>query len=90
MWVSCEGENPADNENIGPIRFLPTMGFQGQYFPFQNQDGYHSPLVAVHFERPRRKYNTYILLIRGSPLNEKCQSFPKIANCVLRSIFHTQ
>lgn len=55
VWVSCEGENPADMENIGPLRYIPQRGFLAQYFPFQNQDGYLSPLVAVHFENPRRK-----------------------------------
>lgn len=56
IWVSCEGENPADMENIGPLRYIPQRGFLAQYYPFQNQEGYLSPLVAVHFESPRRKY----------------------------------
>ncbi|XP_017784397.1 PREDICTED: sodium/potassium-transporting ATPase subunit beta-2 [Nicrophorus vespilloides] len=54
VWVTCEGENPADIENIGAIQFFPAPGFAGQYFPFQNQDGYISPLVAVYFEKPAR------------------------------------
>lgn len=64
VWVSCEGENPADMENIGPLRYIPQRGFLSQYFPFQNQDGYLSPLVAVHFENPRRKYQPPSFLYR--------------------------
>lgn len=56
VWVSCEGENAADKENIGPIHLLPKPGFPGHYFPFSNTENYLSPLVAVWFERPVRKY----------------------------------
>lgn len=55
VWVTCEGENPADIENIGSIQYLPERGFAGQYFPFKNTEGYLSPLVAVYFENPKRK-----------------------------------
>ncbi|XP_015608306.1 sodium/potassium-transporting ATPase subunit beta-2 [Cephus cinctus] len=54
VWVSCEGENPADVENIGPIQYIPRRGFPGYYFPFENTPGYLSPLVAVFFENPKR------------------------------------
>lgn len=54
VWVSCEGENPADIENIGAIQYFPARGFGGQYFPFENIEGYMSPLVAVYFESPKR------------------------------------
>lgn len=57
IWVSCEGENPADQENIGPINYLPRRGFPGYFYPYENSEGYLSPLVAVHFVRPRSKYN---------------------------------
>ncbi|KAJ8680596.1 hypothetical protein QAD02_016383 [Eretmocerus hayati] len=53
VWVSCGGENPADVENIGPIQYIPRRGFPGFYFPFRNQPGYLSPLVAVFFEKPQ-------------------------------------
>lgn len=56
MWVSCEGENPADIENIGPIEYYPRQGFPGYYYPYENSEGYLSPLVAIHFTRPVRKY----------------------------------
>lgn len=55
VWVSCEGENPADQENVGPINIIPRQGFPGYYYPYENSEGYLSPLVAVHFERPRSK-----------------------------------
>lgn len=56
IWVSCEGENPADVENVGPIEYYPRRGFPGYYYPYENSEGYLSPLVAVHFARPVRKY----------------------------------
>lgn len=55
IWVSCEGENPADQENIGPVHILPRRGFPGYYYPYEHSEGYLSPLVAVHFENPRSK-----------------------------------
>lgn len=54
IWVSCAGENPADIENIGPITFIPQQGFPGFYYPFDNDEGYLSPLVAVQLLKPRR------------------------------------
>jgi sodium/potassium-transporting ATPase subunit beta len=56
IWVSCEGENPADIENVGKIAYYPRRGFPGYYYPYENSEGYLSPLVAVHFERPVREY----------------------------------
>ncbi|XP_063358847.1 sodium/potassium-transporting ATPase subunit beta-2-like [Cydia amplana] len=65
VWVSCQGENPADRENIGPIQYLPKRGFPGYYFPYTNQDGYLSPLVAVHFMRPKT----------GTLINVECRAW---------------
>lgn len=56
VWVSCEGENPADVENIGPVQYIPRRGFPAYYYPFTNKEGYLSPLVAVLFEKPRSKF----------------------------------
>lgn len=61
VWISCEGENPADQENIGPINYLPFRGFPGYFYPYENSEGYLSPLVAVHFQRPKREYYSLIL-----------------------------
>jgi len=53
VWVSCEGENPADIENLGnSISYYSLgseQGFLGNYFPFMNSGGYLQPLVAVQF-----------------------------------------
>ncbi|KAF2891414.1 hypothetical protein ILUMI_14759 [Ignelater luminosus] len=54
LWISCEGENPADVENIGPMQYRPMFGFDGAYFPVVNKEQYLRPLVAVFFERPAR------------------------------------
>lgn len=67
IWVSCEGENPADLENIGPIKYYPRRGFPGFYYPYENSEGYLSPLVAVHFERP----------VRGIIINVECKAWAK-------------
>ncbi|XP_041972331.1 sodium/potassium-transporting ATPase subunit beta-2-like [Aricia agestis] len=53
VWVSCQGETPADRENIGPLRYIPQAGFPGYYYPYNNAEGYLSPLVAVHLQRPK-------------------------------------
>lgn len=67
VWVSCEGENPSDVENIGPVQYYPTQGFPGYFYPYQNSEGYLSPLVAVHFERP----------VRGIIINIECKAWAK-------------
>lgn len=56
VWVSCVGENPVDVEQLGPIAYYPQQGFPGYYFPFNNTEGYLSPLVAIEFQRPQRKW----------------------------------
>lgn len=67
VWVSCEGENPADIENIGPVEYFPKWGFPGFYYPFTNTEGYLSPLVAVHFSAPRT----------GVLINIECKAWAK-------------
>ncbi|KAF4527776.1 hypothetical protein B566_EDAN015832 [Ephemera danica] len=67
VWVSCEGENPADLENIGPIQYMPRRGFPGYFFPFMNQEGYLSPIVAIFFERPTT----------GVLINIECKAWAK-------------
>lgn len=53
VYISCQGENPADKENIGPIQYFPEHGaIPNYYFPFTNLDGYLSPFVFVHFKKP--------------------------------------
>lgn len=49
--MSCEGQHPNDKENIGKITVTP-KGFPNYFYPYKNDDGYLSPLVAVQFESP--------------------------------------
>lgn len=53
VLASCEGENYADRDNIGPVEFWPKEGFPFQYFPYENQEGYMAPLVMVQFIKPK-------------------------------------
>jgi len=52
VWVSCKGENPADQEYIGQIEYTPWQGFPAYYFPYMNTPGYLPPIVAVRFVEP--------------------------------------
>jgi len=52
VYITCEGENAADKENIGPINYYPQHGIDFKYFPFTNQPGYLSPFVFIHFLKP--------------------------------------
>lgn len=54
--MSCEGETVSDKELIGPMSYWPIPGFPGYFFPFENSEGYLSPLVAIHFERPASEW----------------------------------
>ncbi|KAK6632157.1 Sodium/potassium-transporting ATPase subunit beta-2 [Polyplax serrata] len=67
IWVSCEGENPADIENLGPITYIPRRGFPGYFFPFENSEGYLSPLTAIHVKNPRS----------GVIINIECKAWAK-------------
>ncbi|PNF41571.1 Sodium/potassium-transporting ATPase subunit beta-2 [Cryptotermes secundus] len=54
VWVSCEGQYPADKEFIGTVEYIPDQGFPGYYYPFLGTKTYLSPLVAVHFKNISR------------------------------------
>ncbi|XP_073941294.1 sodium/potassium-transporting ATPase subunit beta-2-like [Choristoneura fumiferana] len=68
IWVSCDGEFMADQENIGPIEYIPPIevappGFPtnrlhtADRLPYANRnmpDTDPGPLVAVQFLNPRR------------------------------------
>jgi len=56
VWIGCEGENPADRENIGPIKYLPMPGIASYYFPYSKQPGYRAPFIMIQLTRPVRKY----------------------------------
>jgi len=53
IWFSCEGENPADKEHIGPIVYYPKPGVPIYHYPYENQEGYRSPAVFAHFSNPK-------------------------------------
>lgn len=67
VWVSCEGEKPMDRENIGEIEYIPQQGFPGYFYPYLNTEGYLSPLMAVHFKRPKT----------GVIINVECKAWAK-------------
>lgn len=52
VYVWCEGENPADIENIGPIDYYPSAAIPNYYFPYYDQNGYLSPVVFAHLSNP--------------------------------------
>ncbi|XP_026331524.1 sodium/potassium-transporting ATPase subunit beta-2-like [Hyposmocoma kahamanoa] len=66
IWVSCDGEFPADQENIGPIQYIPANmppGFPTARLHTADRipqsarglpDQIPGPLVGVFFENPRR------------------------------------
>ena len=56
IWFTCEGENPADIENMGEISYYPYPGVADYYFPYKNQRGYLSPAVFVHLKNPKSKF----------------------------------
>ncbi|KAL5281666.1 ATP1B2 family protein [Megaselia abdita] len=53
VWVSCKGQFGTDKETVNNIKYFPDRGFPSFYYPYLNQPGYLSPLVAVQFERPK-------------------------------------
>lgn len=53
IWVSCEGDHPADKEMLpSNFDYYPTRGFPHYYYPYMNVEGYLSPLVAVQVPHP--------------------------------------
>jgi len=54
VWLECDGENPADRENIGEIKYYPDRGVSVNYYPYTNQKGYLSPVVFAQLENPAR------------------------------------
>ncbi|XP_028967340.1 sodium/potassium-transporting ATPase subunit beta-2 [Galendromus occidentalis] len=54
VYLSCEGENAADQENMGPVQFHPNPYVDDFYFPFTNVPGHMQPFVFAQFLRPER------------------------------------
>jgi len=67
VYISCEGENAADKENIGDLHYAPSQLIRKNYFPYTNQPGYLSPFVMVHFKQPAR----------GVLINVECKAWAK-------------
>lgn len=55
VWVSCEAEHPVDREQLKDIKYFPSQGLSGEFYPYTNAPGYLSPLVAVQFSHPTSK-----------------------------------
>jgi len=66
-WLTCEGENPADKENIGQVLYHPRPGFPAYYYPFVNTPSYLSPIVMVQFVKP----------VTGVLINVECKAWAK-------------
>ena len=60
IWFTCEGENPADIENLGEISYYPYQGVADYFYPFKNQRGYLSPAVFLHLKNPKRKFGGHV------------------------------
>lgn len=67
IGVTCEGRYPLDNENIGNISYNPPQGFSRFFYPYQNQEGYRSPLVMIQFLNP----------MNGILINVMCKAWAK-------------
>ncbi|GIY43193.1 hypothetical protein CDAR_321181 [Caerostris darwini] len=52
VYLDCQGDSFADQENVGPIEYIPNKGFPTRYFPYRGHPDYMSPLVAIRFRRP--------------------------------------
>lgn len=89
VWVSCEGENPADIENLGEKIEYKSLnleqGFHGNYFPYKNTPGYMQPLVAVRFLSVKREFLILQLKFKfsfcdvpaGVLINIECKAWAK-------------
>lgn len=54
VWVSCNGVNEFDRENVKGFRYYP-HGFAAYYYPFTNAPHYLSPIVAVEVLSVKRE-----------------------------------
>jgi sodium/potassium-transporting ATPase subunit beta len=47
VFVTCEGENAGDIDNLGAVEVIPQEGFLNNFFPYLNVAGYQGPIVFV-------------------------------------------
>ncbi|XP_035779416.1 sodium/potassium-transporting ATPase subunit beta-1-like [Anopheles albimanus] len=67
VWVSCQELSSAANKTELLVEYSPSRGFPSYYYPYRNQQGYLSPLVAVQFVRPPTK----------APITIECRAWAK-------------
>ncbi|EDW63593.1 sodium/potassium-transporting ATPase subunit beta-1 [Drosophila virilis] len=67
IWVSCNGHLSKDKEHFHNISYYPSQGFPAYYYPYLNQPGYLSPLVAVQLHAPPK----------GKMLDVECRAWAK-------------
>lgn len=61
VWIHCKGEYPADVEGLGTLKYYPaSQGIPNYYFPYLNQEGYQSPIVAVQFANAKENQLLHI------------------------------
>ena len=54
--LNCDGANDPDRENIGQVKYIPTSGIDGRYYPYTFVDNYQQPIAMVKFTSlPRNK-----------------------------------
>lgn len=52
----CDGANDPDKENIGKVKYIPSEGINGKYYPYTYLPNYQQPIAMVKFEGlPRNK-----------------------------------
>jgi len=67
VWFSCDGENPADKENLGRVQYFPSQGIPTYYFPYKKQSGYLAPFIFVQLTNP----------LHGVLINVECKAWAK-------------
>lgn len=67
VWFSCEGENPADKENLGLVEYTPSQGIPAYFYPYLFQTGYQSPFIFVRLTNP----------VHGVLINVECKAWAK-------------
>ena len=73
IWLNCEGENPADKENLGPVSYYPYPGFPTFHYPYEKQKDYLSPAVFAHLKEPKRKYLCQCKFLKVADFMKSCQ-----------------
>ena len=64
VWIECHGKTEKTGKNdtaaMGELEYFPSsQGFHSRHYPYLNQKGYVSPLVAVQI-RPRKNIESTI------------------------------